>query len=72
MPLFLPAIRQLSTALALGASAFTFAQTLDALPVPDEANIPAGPMGEAIKRGKLILACSVAIRGLRRRVPPMA
>ncbi len=55
MSSFLKAIRQLSTALTLGVSAFTFAQTPDALPVPDEANIPAGPMGDAIKRGKLIL-----------------
>lgn len=48
--------RKLGAALALAFSTSALAQATPAtLPVPDEATIPAGPMGDAIKRGKLIL-----------------
>jgi thiosulfate dehydrogenase len=49
-------LHKLGAALALVIGTSAFAQTAPAtLPVPDEATIPAGPMGDAIKRGKLIL-----------------
>lgn len=48
--------RTVGAALALVASSAAFAQaTLVKMPVPDEATIPAGPVGDAIQRGKLIL-----------------
>lgn len=48
--------RTMGAALALVASTSAIAQGTPAtLAVPDEATIPAGPMGDAIKRGRLIL-----------------
>ena len=47
--------RTVGAALALAVSASAIAQGAATLAVPDEATIPAGPMGDAIKRGRLIL-----------------